>query len=983
MKSSWLGILLLLVTTQMSAVLGKQHQHRRSSAASSKAARIVGSEGYAHRHWQYALFDSKAMSAATSGPFQDFKSFDINNSETGESSGEVEYSHTFVLGEGDYEEYHKSPAHKPLMQAVTPYWIPYQASQYTSRPDEKEEKYNFLPNQFLCKKNAKLSKDDIQVLNALGPIDIVYTWVNGSDAVLGNQRNDWIWKLFKVNRTFDPQRVSDHGELRHSLRSLWKFSDWFHHVYIITNDQTPDWLNVDHPCLSLVSTDSLFTDKDDAPSFSSVAIEWNMYNIPNLTDHFLYLNDDFYFNLKAPLSTWYNNYEGYQIYQSWGIRFGPESIYYPDAIQGGHEYCSNICPDSLLGDSICDQPCDLPECAGDMGDCSSIYPSTIDIHPEVSGEEYYLPLEAHAVFVDLSVLFGSFPITQVTLTNRHLFRQVKLFDTEKALLMLLYRAEDERFKDVEGSHQGRVSLVFENTVLGIKQHLTIIVREEELQLEDEVTEEAELEFYDFENIRESRASNNRQTKHTIVQSIHRHFLIPEYQTGAFLKSALGVFCFSEQPSDKAIATIYNAASDWAIESISNADFLESVSSSLKPYLVDGTGHSKRTSCGMEAKYGIFDKPRIGNPQLHWVQRNKLYNGHVPFRKYIDKIPFQFARPKRKMPVIRGLDAFGNSLLHSTRVLAARFTRSVYMAGSAERAKYSGFGPIKIRNYFAGKRTAPHMPLLFNRRIIATLRNIFPEQTKVSSGSHFRRADDMQFPYTYSQFLLDEKITVDFDKLFKGCDKDSNSVLTHPDETECLVEKSTNPYGTKLLGSLFDALQECALQNSNKTFKEIASQTYETGVGGKDQTKRVILKRVSKHSKDMRAKVNSTAESAVDEPVQSGIDHDLLMLQGVISLRLIQSCPQASVAIDAMYGGRKRYRSKLINPSSPRNNIHAFTAISDSGYTKTINWMRTEKHKTFVCTNDHTRRNPQAGRAFNNFFLSHFTDAKVFEREEQR
>ena len=39
-----------------------------------------------------------------------------------------------------------------------------------------------------------------------------------------------------------------------------------------------------------------------------------------------------------------------------------------------------------------------------MGDCATIYPSTADIHPVDSGEEFYVGFQTHGVFVDLSGL---------------------------------------------------------------------------------------------------------------------------------------------------------------------------------------------------------------------------------------------------------------------------------------------------------------------------------------------------------------------------------------------------------------------------------------------------------------------------------------------------------------------------------------------------------------------------------------------------
>lgn len=119
------------------------------------------------------------------------------------------------------------------------------------------------------------------------PIDVVYTWVDGSDP-------KWIelWNKTFLNKDIDQERYISKNELKYSLRALCKFLPWFNCVYIVSNCKRPTWLK-DHPKVIWVYHEEIFPDKSVLPNFNSHAIESCLHNIPNLSEHFIYLNDDF------------------------------------------------------------------------------------------------------------------------------------------------------------------------------------------------------------------------------------------------------------------------------------------------------------------------------------------------------------------------------------------------------------------------------------------------------------------------------------------------------------------------------------------------------------------------------------------------------------------------------------------------------------------------------------------------------------------
>lgn len=136
------------------------------------------------------------------------------------------------------------------------------------------------------------------------PIDIVYLWVDGSDHEWQNVRNYYLSSehIAKTKPDATAQnRFSDHEELKYSLRSIWKFAPFFHHIYIVTMGQQPRWLKPS-PHITIVDHKEIFTDADCLPTFNSMAIECHLHRIPNLSEHFIYFNDDMFLGrLVSPL----------------------------------------------------------------------------------------------------------------------------------------------------------------------------------------------------------------------------------------------------------------------------------------------------------------------------------------------------------------------------------------------------------------------------------------------------------------------------------------------------------------------------------------------------------------------------------------------------------------------------------------------------------------------------------------------------------
>lgn len=126
-------------------------------------------------------------------------------------------------------------------------------------------------------------------------VDLVYTWVDGSDPLWQAQRLSHAGaadssRLAAAGNS--SARFSDLGELQASLRSAERYIGWARRIFLVTAAQIPTWLQRDHPQLTVVNHQDIWPDIVDLPTFSSHGIESVLHRIEGLAEHYLYVNDD-------------------------------------------------------------------------------------------------------------------------------------------------------------------------------------------------------------------------------------------------------------------------------------------------------------------------------------------------------------------------------------------------------------------------------------------------------------------------------------------------------------------------------------------------------------------------------------------------------------------------------------------------------------------------------------------------------------------
>lgn len=152
-------------------------------------------------------------------------------------------------------------------------------------------------------------------------IDLVYLWVDGNDPVWAKKKTEFSGGIFSDNsETNCKGRYISNDELKYSLRSIEKNAYWINNIYIITDNQTPKWLNTEHPKIHIIDHKDILP-PIALPCFNASAIELFIYKIPTLAEKFLYANDDMFIYKKTTPEYFYNN-DGYPIVRHKRKRFG-------------------------------------------------------------------------------------------------------------------------------------------------------------------------------------------------------------------------------------------------------------------------------------------------------------------------------------------------------------------------------------------------------------------------------------------------------------------------------------------------------------------------------------------------------------------------------------------------------------------------------------------------------------------------------------
>lgn len=125
------------------------------------------------------------------------------------------------------------------------------------------------------------------------PIDFVIAWVDGTDPAWQAERAAYQKREKHCASSDGMARYRDWELLKFWFRGVEQFAPWVNHIYFVTWGHLPQWLNTDHPKLTVVKH-SDYIPAEFLPTFNSNVIELNFHRILGLSEQFVYFNDDMF-----------------------------------------------------------------------------------------------------------------------------------------------------------------------------------------------------------------------------------------------------------------------------------------------------------------------------------------------------------------------------------------------------------------------------------------------------------------------------------------------------------------------------------------------------------------------------------------------------------------------------------------------------------------------------------------------------------------
>jgi hypothetical protein len=138
-----------------------------------------------------------------------------------------------------------------------------------------------------------LNGKDLTLSSLDRKIDAVYTWVDHSDPAWAKLYDEAMGGKAAQYDANNISRFHNNEELKYSLRSLHTYAPWFNKIYIVTNCRKPHWAEEANDKIVWVDHAEILPESA-LPTFNSHTIESALHKIPDLSEHFVYFNDDMF-----------------------------------------------------------------------------------------------------------------------------------------------------------------------------------------------------------------------------------------------------------------------------------------------------------------------------------------------------------------------------------------------------------------------------------------------------------------------------------------------------------------------------------------------------------------------------------------------------------------------------------------------------------------------------------------------------------------
>lgn len=154
----------------------------------------------------------------------------------------------------------------------------------------------------------------------MNPIDVVITWVDGNDPAHVEKMEPYLKAEFGIENNITlpdfsagATRYRSTGEIFFCVASILRFAPFVRKIFIVTDNQDPqinDFVDYNFPDkkteIEIVNHKVIFKGYQEfLPVFSSRSIETNLFRIPDLSENFVYFNDDMFLLRKIKPEDWF------------------------------------------------------------------------------------------------------------------------------------------------------------------------------------------------------------------------------------------------------------------------------------------------------------------------------------------------------------------------------------------------------------------------------------------------------------------------------------------------------------------------------------------------------------------------------------------------------------------------------------------------------------------------------------------------------
>ena len=138
-------------------------------------------------------------------------------------------------------------------------------------------------------------------------IDAVITWVDGSEPNYKLKLEENLKNKKIINRQY-----TQANEIDFCVASIIKFAPFVRKIFIVTDKQKPKFSGIRHMIslekIEIIDHEEIFRDNLDCmPSFNIRSIDALLFKIKNLSDKFIYFNDDMFLIKETSKEEWFKD----------------------------------------------------------------------------------------------------------------------------------------------------------------------------------------------------------------------------------------------------------------------------------------------------------------------------------------------------------------------------------------------------------------------------------------------------------------------------------------------------------------------------------------------------------------------------------------------------------------------------------------------------------------------------------------------------